>query len=60
MKTGTKAEESTLEMRRLLLKIENKLPDVAAVDTDLVALRLSLIVQLREAALLTSSPTKRK
>jgi len=37
MKTVTKAEESTLEMRRLLLKIENKLPDVAAVSTDLVA-----------------------
>jgi hypothetical protein len=59
MKRETKAQESTLEMRRLLSKIENKLPDVAAVAPDLVALRLLLNVQLHEATLLTSSLTKR-
>jgi hypothetical protein len=51
LKIRTKAE-TTIEMKRLLLNIERKLPNVVAAGPDLAALRFLLNVQLDEAAAL--------
>jgi hypothetical protein len=49
LKTRTKTNESTIEMKRLLLNIDKKLPDVAAAGPDLAALRVLLNLQLNAA-----------
>jgi hypothetical protein len=52
MRTGlTKDNDNNVEMRRLVLSIQRKLPNVVAAGPDLRALRLLLVLQLAEAAL---------
>jgi hypothetical protein len=48
----TKGSDNTIEIRRLVLSIQGKLPNVVAARADLRALRLLLNLQLAEAALL--------
>jgi hypothetical protein len=53
MRTGlTKGSDNNVEMRRLVLSIQRKLPNIVAAGPDLRALRLLLNLQLTEAALL--------
>jgi len=59
MRTGlTKGNENSVEMRRLVLSIHGKLPNVVAAGPDLRALRLLLNLQLAEAALVKPSSPK--
>jgi hypothetical protein len=48
--TLTKTEESTIEMRKLLVNIGDRLPNVAAAGPDLAALRVLLNLQLDAAS----------
>jgi hypothetical protein len=48
----TKCNDNNIEIRRLMLSIQGKLPNVVAAGADLHALRLLLSLQLAEAALL--------
>lgn len=54
----TKRHDNSVEMRRLVLSIQGKLPNVVAAGPDLRALRLLLNLQLAEAALLKPYSSK--
>jgi hypothetical protein len=54
----TKGSDNTIEIRRLVLSIQGKLPNVVAAGADLRALRLLLNLQLAEAALLRPQLSK--
>jgi hypothetical protein len=59
MRTGlTKGNANNVEMRRLVLSIQGKLPNVVAAGPELRALRLLLNLQLAEAAVLKPSFSK--